>query len=138
MPGGIANIGQSYLTFASIKLIGYSVAGIILNRAYKSASHTFLVVGITRTIIGLVLGAVFGIMFLPIFMLGPLGALIFLIALVPLRLLEWWTIIWLFYDRQTLQRGKDWRYVWYGTGWSFLLDIPAIIGIISVGGFWIC
>jgi hypothetical protein len=67
-----------------------------------------------------------------------LGILICLVALVPIRLLEWWIIIRVFYDRNTHQREKDWRYVWYGTGWSFLLDIPAIIGLFSTGGFWIC
>ena len=74
----------------------------------------------------------------PFVMFGGLGILIYIVGLVPVRLIEWWIIIWLFYDRSMMTKQKDWQYVGLGTAWSFALDIPALIGFVATGGFWIC
>jgi hypothetical protein len=138
MAGGFTNPELGYLTFAGIKLVGYSIAGYILNRAYNNAKNFFLVVGVARTLIGLIFGAAIGILLIGDLIFEPLGILLYFTALTPLRIVEWWIVIWWFYDRQSQQRKKDWSYVWYGTGWSFVLDIPAFIGWFSTAGFWIC
>jgi hypothetical protein len=138
MPGGLSNPVNGYLVFGAVKLAGYSLAGWRLNRSYPDATANFAVVGITRTVIGMLFGAVLALLAFPFVMLGGLGILVYVAGLIPVRLLEWWIIILLFYDRKKITKQKDWRNVGLGTAWSFALDIPALIGFVATGGFWIC
>ncbi|MCM3874618.1 MAG: hypothetical protein ND895_28320 [Pyrinomonadaceae bacterium] len=138
MPGGLSSSVNGYLVFGAVKLAGYSLAGWHLNRSYSGASANFAVVGVTRTIIGMLFGAGLALLAFPFVMFGGLGILIYIVGLVPVRLTEWWIIIWLFYDRSMMTKQKDWQYVGLGTAWSFGLDIPALIGFVATGGFWIC
>jgi hypothetical protein len=62
----------------------------------------------------------------------------YLIGLAPVRVAEWWFLLWLFYDRQLRQKRKDWNWVALGTGYSYALDIPALLGFCITGGAWIC
>jgi hypothetical protein len=59
-------------------------------------------------------------------------------GLIPVRLAEWWLLLWLFYDRELQQRRKGWRTVALATIWSYALDVPAIVGFFVTGGVWIC
>lgn len=138
MPGGLSNPVQGYLAFSAVKLAGYSLAGLYLNRRYSEAKANFGVVGITRTVVGMVFGGVLGLIALPLVFVGGLGVVVYILGLIPVRLLEWWIIILLFYDRSIQTRQKDWRYAGFGTAWSFALDIPALIGFMATGGLWIC
>ena len=138
MPGGLSNPVQGYLVFSAVKLGGYTLAGWYLNRRYSSTTAHFALVGVTRTIIGMVFGAGLALLAFPFFQFGGLGILIYLVGLIPVRLVEWWIVIWFFYDRSLQTKQKDWRYVGLGSAWSFALDIPALIGFIATGGFWIC
>lgn len=136
MPGGLSNPVQGYLALGAVKLAGYSLAGWYLNRRYPAATAHFAVVGIARTVIGVVFGAALGL--LPLFLFGTWGILVYIFGLIPVRLVEWWIIIRLFYDRSMQMKRKDWRYAGLGTAWSFALDIPALVGFVATGGFWIC
>src|SRR5258707_1290492 len=63
---------------------------------------------------------------------------LYLAGLLPVRIVEWWLLIWLFYDRKLRQPAKGWRMVGLGTIWSYVLDAPAIAGFIATAGFWVC
>ncbi len=139
MPGGITGPVQGYLAFSAVKLAGYSLAGWYLNRRYANATAHFAVVGISRTVIGMVFGTALALVaYFPLVMVGSVGILIYIFGLIPVRLIEWWIIILIFYDRTRQSMPKDWRYAALGTAWSFALDIPALIGVLATAGFWIC
>ena len=138
MPGGLSSSVNGYLVFGAVKLAGYSLAGWYLNRSYSGATASFAVIGITRTVIGMLFGAGLALLAFPFVMFGGLGILIYLVGLTPVRLIEWWIIVLLFYDRSVMTKQKDWLNVGLGTAWSFALDIPALIGFVATGGFWIC
>lgn len=139
MPGGPTLEVQSYLIFGGIKLGGYTLAGWFLNRAYKNSTANFFLVGLTRTVLGMIIGAGVGLAAFPVIVfLGGLGCLVYVLGLIPVRLFEWFVIIRIFYDRNQETRDKNWAYARSGTLWSFILDIPALVGFVSTGGFWIC
>jgi hypothetical protein len=139
MPGGLSNPIGGYLAFSAIKLGGYSLAAWQLNRKYPDSKRNFAVVGVTRTAIGMVFGAVLAFLVWPLVVFAGMWVVpVYFLCLIPVRLLEWWIVILLFYDRRTQTKAKDWRYVGLGTAWSFALDIPALIGLIATAGFWIC
>ena len=102
-------------------------------------------VGAVRTLIGMAAGAAyFGLWFLidrtAHLPGGPFTGFpyLYLAGLLPVRIAEWWLLIWLFYDRKLREPAKDWRMVGLGTIWSYVLDAPAIAGFITTAGFWIC
>ncbi len=140
MPGGISDPLVGYATFAVVKFAGYCGAAMVLGTAYPAARANPAVAGLTRTVIGLIVGAVYGTLVGLAFgaTLGAQSLLFFLAGLIPLRFCEWWLLIWLYYDREFTARGKGWRWATAGTAWSFVLDLPAIIGAIATAGFWIC
>ncbi len=135
MPGGLSNSVPGYLVFGAVKLTGYSLAGWFLNRRYSNPRPHFVVVGIARILIGMALGALFTLLVMPLVLAGGLG--IALLGIIPVRMIEWWILIWCFYDRSLQTQRKDWRYACLGTAWSFVLDLPALIGIVDTGGFWL-
>jgi hypothetical protein len=66
------------------------------------------------------------------------GEFAFYLGLVPMRVLEWLVILWLFYRAVPDRTRWPW-YVAAGIGWSFLLDLPASFAAIALpGGVWIC
>jgi hypothetical protein len=69
---------------------------------------------------------------------GPSGFWLYLACLLPVRIAEWWFLIWLFYDRKLREPAKGWRMVGLCTVWSYVLDLPAIAGFFVTAGFWIC
>ena len=139
MPGGLSNPVQGYLVFSAVKLTGYSLGGWYLNRRYSSATAHFALVGITRTVIGMAFGAAMGLVaFFPLAFFGSVSVLVYIFGLIPVRLIEWWIIILIFYDRSMQSMTKDWRHAALGTAWSFALDIPALIGLVATAGISIC
>lgn len=136
MPAGIYNPILGPVAFAAIKVAGYSAAAVVISKAYNRHNLNPLVVGAARTAIGLVFGAL--VVLLLVAFLGPAGGLLFLVGLVPVRIVEWWLLVWLFYDRPLANRRLGWKVALGGTAWSFFLDIPSIAGLIVVGDFWIC
>jgi len=134
MPG--AGFGHPVLgpaAFIAIKFAGYSAAAVAISETYRRSDLNPLVVGTTRTGIGLAFGAV--AVFLTSALGFETGTSLFLIALVPVRFIEWWLLVWLFYDRQLAKLRLGWEVALLGTIWSFVLDIPTIIGLVIVGKF---
>lgn len=141
MPAGLTNPVLGYAGFAAVKLAGYSLAGWYLSRSYGRPDIGAFRVGATRTLIGMAAGA----LYFGLWMTAGAPAarsetatFWYLAGLLPIRLAEWWLLIWVFYDRQFKQPAKGWRAVLLGTTWSYLLDAPAVAGLLAVGGFWIC
>ena len=138
MPAGPSIIGA--ITFTGIKFAGYGYAGVRLNDVYRNigtvAPWTF---GAARTILGLVVGMAFAA---SMSYWGITHSMwLWYLLLVPIRFLEWFGTIWLFYERKAVL--PDWRrlskYSLAGSAWSSVLDIPAALSMIVVpGGMWIC
>lgn len=137
MPGGFAfDSTQSYVTFAVIKLIGYTVSTSYFNKRYSDVDANPLLFGLTRTLLGMLLGAVVGGVGLVTF---QLAFWVFIICLVPFRIFEWYVTLRFFYGKsKDFNKSIINNEVIAGIAWSFLLDIPAIFGFIANGGFWIC
>jgi len=138
MPGGFGEPLQGVLAFTAIKFAGYSLAAFYLNKSYPDSINKFWVVGLARTIIGIVFGIVLATVSFPFVFVGGLGFLIYLLGLIPVRLLEWFIVIRFFYDENLNDRQKMWKSLILGTVWSFVLDVPAILGLSLIGNFWIC
>ena len=138
MPGGMSEPIPGGLAFTGIKFVGYSLAGLYLNKSYPDSTAIFLTVGITRTIIGIVFGTILAMFSFPFVFVSGIGLVIYVVGLIPVRLLEWFLIIRFFYDKNLEDKRKMWWNMFLGTVWSFLLDIPALIGLFVIGDFWIC
>ncbi len=59
-------------------------------------------------------------------------------TLVLMRLVEWWILIWLFYDRRISSLRRDWVVAIAGVLWSFTLDIPAVYAMYVTGRMVVC
>jgi len=150
MPAGINDPVLGYIGFCEVKFAGYSVAAWAISESYKRPDRKPWIVGGTRTLIGMATGAayfglVFGLLmpalsksFVGATADGILGFLLYPVGLLPLRIAEWWFLLWLFYDRKLEQPAKGWRIVYVGTVWSYVLDLPATLGLLTVGGVWVC
>lgn len=138
MPGGATALGYAY--FAGIKAAGYTLYAKELNRQYDpSVPPSVWKVGLTRTGIGMAVGAVYGglLSFAPERLGDALGAT-FLVGLIPFRIFEWYFLIWLFYRMETGRRGYRAAILW-GVIVSFFLDAIGIVAAFVIpGGFWIC
>jgi hypothetical protein len=134
MPFGISNPLLGYGAYCVVKFIGYSFAVHSISRNYQTAINPFFVGGI-RTLIGMGVGVAY---FFILQWLWPEADALLPIGLVPVRLAEWWLLLWLFYDRQLEQRKKGWKTVVFSTIWSFFLDVPAMIGFFVTGGISVC
>jgi len=136
MPGGIGE-PLGLLAFPAIKFAGYTAYAVYLNHVFPRQRNVFGV-GASRTVVGLVFGTLLALVSFPFAFIGGVGFLIYLVGLVPVRLVEWYVIIKSFYvvagdDPPDLKRP-----MWLGVLVSFLLDIPAVVGLVTAGGFWIC
>ena len=130
-----------YLTFCLIKFVGYALAGGYLSSAYARTDLSGWKVGAVRTLIGMATGAVYvWVLFQPLSEVRaptPMDDFYYL-WLAPIRIAEWWLILWFFYDRRLEYKKRGWWYVIVGTLWSYLLDVPAVVGLIKTGDFPIC
>lgn len=125
---------------AVLGIAGYSLAAHVISKRYQKTPLRSLEIGLARTGIGVVFGCAYVAAWAALARGGegsPKDAL-FLAGFIPLRLVEWSLLLILFYDRRLVHRKRAMGVVAAGTAWSFLLDIPAIFGLIKVGGFWIC
>ena len=93
--------------------------------------------GLFRTLVGVCFGwAYWWLVSKTFFDRGE--ALFWIPGLIPLRIIEWWLLIWLFFDRKLTRRSLGWRWAWYGVLCSFGLDIPAALGFCATGGIAVC
>ena len=136
MPGGPAfDSTQSYIAFAVVKFIGYSAVTNYFNHRHPDAYANPLLFGLTRTLLGMSLGAIVGLAGL---VQMELALVVFLAGLIPFRIFEWYLTLRFFYRRSVEFKENLPVNIIVGVFWSFILDIPAIIGFIATGGFWIC
>jgi hypothetical protein len=132
MAGSLTGYGVLY--FAGVKLAGYSAAGFLINRRAHAAKPNPLVFGATRTVVGIAAGLVFP--FVSESYDLNISPFAIYAMLAPLRLCEWLVLLWLFYTRRSVK--LPWaRFSLYGTGWSYVLDLPALLSIMFVPGGWI-
>ncbi|MDB4906267.1 MAG: hypothetical protein JWO05_1051 [Gemmatimonadetes bacterium] len=135
MPFGSSALGAVY--FGAVKLIGYSAAGYYVNRREGLPAPRPLIFGATRAIIGVVVGSSYGYAYERF---APYSSpLPFYLGLIPIRILEWLFVFWLFYRHVSPLRQRLPGYTVAGILWSFVLDIPAMATLFVLpGGFWIC
>ena len=138
MPGGVKNQIIGYSVFAAIKFAGYSLAAKWLNRRFNSNKNIFIV-GAARLLIGMVFGVgVWGVA-LGLAQVGAGGVMPFayVLLLFPVRMLEWHLLLKWFY-KHAYSAGPDYKLLALGALWSYVLDVPAVIGAIATSGLWIC
>ena len=80
--GRISNPVVGYITFTAVKLVGYSVAGLFLNNRYANSSSNFGLVGLVRTVIGIVFGGLLGLT-ASVFSDGGVGFYVYFFGLIP-------------------------------------------------------
>ncbi len=134
MPMGEHSAVAGYMAFCAVKAVGYTGAAAVISRIYERTDRNALIVGATRTLIGMAVGAaIYAFHAIDTFDTMPKA----IAGLAVLRLAEWWLLLCLFYDRQLSSR-RGWGVACGGTVWSFVLDVPAVIGYIYAAGVWIC
>ncbi len=136
--GAFDNPVLGYLGFCGVKFVGYSLAALVISRyAYPQCKRNAFAIGATRTLIGVAGGAMNFFLLRPFPGHGDSGLSQFFAGLFVVRLIEWWLVIWLFYDRRFEHKGRGWKVALLGTAWSFACDFPAIIGYFMTGGMLI-
>ena len=143
MPAGPGPMGFAY--FAAVKAIGYTATSAFLKKGYGlrgSPKPNILGVGLTRTGIGLAAGALYGglwIFGLNKLISGDSGPILYYIFLLPVRLAEWYLLVWLFFDRKLQNRTLLWKSIAFGTLCSYALDAFGVgAAFVLPGGLWIC
>ena len=141
MPMGMTHPGSGAAVYLPVKLAGYTYAAKVLNNNY-SKKHNIYLVGTIRTLLGVVFGVSFASLLKEHGQHLPSDsdhALFMLIGiLIVLRIVEWWLVIWWFYDRKLERTAQDWGFVALGIIYSFLLDFPAWFFGLLASGVWIC
>jgi len=133
----------AYLLFSVYKWLGYSLAGKLLNTCYAKRYPSAWKVGLVRALIGMAVGGMFTLTWYLLeshgffrnlgMTMGRGGSsLYYLAALIPVRIAEWSLIIWIFYDRKFDKAGKAIIFIVSGVVWSFLLDLPVVLGLLQV------
>lgn len=138
MPGGIGfGEPQSYVAYAVIKTIGYCGASLYFSSKYPNSNSNFVLVGVTRTMLGMLFGGIVGVVG---FVALELAMMFFLIGLIPIRFLEWWIIfkVYFYNSKDNLTEQQNIYNLGQGVIFSFMLDIPALCGFLANGGLWIC
>jgi hypothetical protein len=141
MPAGPEALGLVY--FAAVKAVGYTAASVVLKRGYglhKIPKPRVWNVGLTRTGIGIVAGALYGVTWLygARIVIGS-HPISYYALLLPIRLAEWCFLIWIFFDRSLHDRHRMWIYAIFGTVCSYVLDAVGVFAaFVLPGGFWIC
>jgi len=131
-----------YVAYAVMKLVGYSLSAYAIRAVLVRPDVSPWRVGLVRTLLGIVVGglytagwAVFGgrDALEGVVLTDPQSTAIwYAVGLVPVRILEWTWLIWYFFDRRFDRPGRDVLCVVLGVVWSFVLDLPALLGVISI------
>ena len=138
MPLGINHPVIGYAGFATVKFAGYALAAHYISKSYRRTDRNRYVVGGVRTLIGMGFGAAYAGIWSLLPAVGTGGGLLFFVGLAPVRVAEWWLLLWWFFDRRLEDQHKGWGIVRVTTVWSYVLDVPATIGFFVTGGLWIC
>lgn len=144
MPFGPAPLG--FACFAGVKFLGYSAYAALLNDKLSQGSCGVANAwksGLVRTGIGVVVGTVVGLAFwkgLPSgAWLDEYGGTLFWLGLIPVRVLEWYFVLWLLYRQCHLRLRQTAFAITSGIIASFLLDGVGVFTMLVVpGGAWVC
>jgi len=133
--------------FAGVKLAGYTGYAYFLRKRLfddipnGAFARTFKI-GATRTGIGVAAGIVYGgLAFLTvgIFGEGASSGVYYMLGLLPLRVLEWWLLLWLFFRPKIGDRPKTAWGIGLGIVVSYALDAIGIgAALVLPGGIWVC
>ena len=140
MPMGPGLGGLAY--FTGVKLLGYTgYAYFLRNKLFDDQANGGLArtlkIGGARTGIGLVAGITYGTLVWATGILGRSDSY-FLLGLFPVRLAEWWLLLWLFFRARIGDSKTAWG-IGVGTGVSYLLDAIGIgAALVLPGGVWVC
>ena len=136
MPASLDSSVTGYLTFTAVKFAGYSLFAHGLNRAYAKAQNLWMVGG-ARTLIGMAVGGAYFGLWQLFDGMGGVG-IGYLLGLLPIRIGEWWLIVWFFFDRPLVRPNLGWGLVALRVIWSYICDMPATFGYLITGGLSIC
>ena len=124
-------------SFVVVKFAGYTYAGKVLKKAYQKESPKVLTFGVARTVLGIAVGIPYAYLASQVGIFN--SSFMFLLLLLPVRFCEWLFILWVFFERGSVQPRRWFKNSFYGSGWSYVLDIPAIASVFVVpGGLWVC
>ncbi|HMO79241.1 MAG TPA: hypothetical protein PKD24_00480 [Pyrinomonadaceae bacterium] len=138
MPGGLSE-PLGLLAFPAIKFAGYTAFAIYLNRKFPDKPRNIFLVGVSRMLLGLAFGTALAFLSFPFVIVFGVGLLIYVLGLIPVRIFEWWLLIKGFYSpREPLKFAEVKDSVILGVVTSFVLDIPALFGLVYAADFWIC
>ncbi|HEX7287452.1 MAG TPA: hypothetical protein VF532_14795 [Candidatus Angelobacter sp.] len=144
MPAGPAPAGFFY--FTGVKFLGYTGYAYLLrdklfdDMASGGMGRTFKIGG-TRTAIGVAAGLAYGALtlFTHVFGNGDKAVVFYFLGLLPVRVAEWWLLLWLFFRAKMLDRPTTALGISLGTGVSYLLDAIGIAAaLVLPGGIWVC
>lgn len=135
-----------FASFVGVKFGGYALAGIALKRLQPTITAGVAKIAATRTGLGILLGPPMTL--LAAFVIGSLipagsqsGSSVYIsyVFLLPLRVLIWGLVIFVFTKQSNLPRSKLWTYAVAGAVWSCLLDWPGFkLAMIAPGQIPIC
>lgn len=118
-----------YVAFAAllaVKLVGYLMASKALAKAFPDGAPGSFAPALARTIIG----ALGGYLFIRLWgWLAPeqgyLTVLGFYFGIFVFRIVQWWLVLGFFYPGALREAKRGWAAAFFGTLWSFFLDVPA-------------
>jgi hypothetical protein len=112
----------------AFKLCAYTLTAWVLAAIYRTEARVWIV-ALVRSGLGIVGGlSVWGVGLIVSFFWEP-GLLVAPVLHGTARVLIWLATITLFYDRGLKQKGKTLLLAVLLTGWSFLLDLPILLGV---------
>ena len=140
---------MGFTYFAAVKYAGYSAycRWAIEPRLHRPSGADSKVIsawkaGAVRTLIGLGIGAVVGLVFwkIPYFSnTDGLATILFFASLVPVRVFEWWLLFRWIYGVESLEESTRWKLISGGIATSFVLDgLGILAAFVLPGGIWIC
>ena len=138
MPGGFTQ-PLGLLAFPAIKAAGYTAFAFYLNTVFRQKPRNIFAVGISRMFLGLIFGTCLALLSFPFAAAFDFGFVVYFIGLIPVRILEWWIVIKVFYGSDPPLTLSDIRVpLVFGVLASFVLDVPALLGLVYATDFWIC
>lgn len=139
MPMSFSDPALGWATFVAVKLAGYTFVAHRMKREFPTPALPSPVLGAIRTVMGAGFGIAYGTLVgLTERALGSLSVVLFLGGLIPVRILEWHLLIRWCFDRRRAFPTLTQRWRVLGTLASFALDVPAILGLVRMGGVWLC
>ncbi len=122
--------------FVGLKFAGYSAYGYGMTRTLSVRRPRPLVFGAARTGVGFGVGVLYGLM---LTLLPEAPAHLAYVGLLPVRVLEWGLLIWLFYGRSSIGFSRLSILTFIGVLVSYLLDGLGLVFVFVVpGAMWVC